>query len=58
MLLLSLISHSLARFEHIFKKIGELERFVTFLNVKMSAKSNETELREEFMIRWRDGGVL
>ena len=35
-----------------------MERFVTFLNVKMSAKSNETELREEFMIRWRDGGVL
>ena len=69
-LLLSLISHSFARFEHIFKKIyiksGNItekknktcERLLIFLNIKMSAKSNKIELSKEFMVMRREGHTL
>ena len=65
-LLLSLISHSLARFEHFFlknihqqwkhyrKEKQDFERFLIILNIKMSAKSNKIELSEEFMVMWRE----
>ena len=31
----------------------DYERFLIFLNIKMSAKSNKIELIEEFMAMWR-----
>ena len=38
------------------------ERFLIFLNIKMSPKSNKIELSEEFMVMWKEktptGGVL
>ena len=30
------------------------EIFLIFLNIKMSAKSNEIKLNEEFMVMWRE----
>ena len=59
-LLLSIISHSLARFEHFFRKIHQkwkcyreekqdFERFLVFLNIKISEKSKKGELNEEFV---------
>ena len=36
----------------------DFERFLIFLNNKMSAKSNKIELSEEFMIMWRDEQTL
>ena len=32
----------------------DFERFLIFLNIKMSAKSNKIELSEEFMVMWRE----
>ena len=36
----------------------DLERFLIFLNIKMSAKSNKIELSEEFMVMWREEQTL
>ena len=64
-LLLSLIPHLHGRFEYIFlKKIHQkwkyyriekqdFERFLIFLNIKMSAKSEKNELNEEFIAMWK-----
>ena len=60
-LFLSLVSHSLERFEHVFffkytlkveivqRRKTRLKIFV-FLDIKMSAKSNKIELSEKFMV--------
>ena len=60
--MLSLISPARARFEHVFLKNihqkcnyyreekQDVERFLIFLNIKMSAKS---QLNEEFIAMWR-----
>ena len=68
--LLSLISHSRARSEHVFLKNihqkwkyyregkQEFERFLIFLNIKVSEKSNKIELSENFMAMWRDEQTL
>ena len=32
----------------------DFERFLIFLNTKMSTKSNKIELSEEFMVMWRE----
>ena len=32
----------------------DFERFLIFLNIKMSAKSNKIELCEGFMVMWRE----
>ena len=64
-LLLSLISRSRTRFEHVFlkkyiksgniteRKNKTFKRFLTFLNVKILAKSKKIELNEEFITMWR-----
>ena len=36
----------------------DFERFLVFLNIKMSTKSNKLELSEEFMAMWRDEQTL
>ena len=36
----------------------DFERLLTFLNIKMSAKSNKIELSEEFMAMWREEQTL
>ena len=65
-LLLSLISDSLTRFEHVFLKTihqkwkyyreekGDFERFLIFLNIKLLAKLNKIELSREFIFMWRE----
>ena len=32
----------------------DLERFLIFLNIKMSTKSRKNELNEEFMVMWKE----
>ena len=32
----------------------DFARFLIFLNIKMSAKSNKIELSEDFMVMWRE----
>ena len=66
LLLVSLISHSRARFEHVFYKTynkseglyreerQDFEGLLIFLHMKMSAKSNKIELSEEFMATRRE----
>ena len=34
-------------------KKQNFERFLIFLNIKISTESNKTELSEEFMVMWR-----
>ena len=36
----------------------DFERFLIFLNIKMSAKLNKIELSEEFMVMWREEQTL
>ena len=36
----------------------DFERFLIFLNIKMSAKLNKIELSEEFMVMWREEQAL
>ena len=36
----------------------DFERFLLFLNIKMSTKSNQLELSEEFMVMWREAQIL
>ena len=69
-LLLSLITHSRARFDHVFFKNihqkrkyyreekQDFERFLIFLNIKMLANSNKIELSEEFIVMWREEQTL
>ena len=62
-LLLSLMTHSRARFKHVFLKIyikseQDFKRFLIFLNIKMLAKSNKIELSEEFTVMWREEQTL
>ena len=37
---------------------NKTERFLVYLNIKMSAKSNQIELSEEFMVLWREEQTL
>ena len=65
LLSLSLIPHSRTRFEHVFfrniyqkrkyyrEEKQDFQRFLIFLNIKMSAKSKKIELNEEFKAMWR-----
>ena len=32
----------------------DFEKFLIFLNIKITAKSNKIELSEEFMVMWRE----
>ena len=66
-LLLSLITHSRARFEHVFFKMyiksGNItekknKTLTIFLNIRMSANSNKIEVSEEFMVMWREEKTL
>ena len=41
------------KWEYYRENKQDFERFLIFLNIKMSAKSNKTELSEEFMVMWR-----
>ena len=36
----------------------DFERFLIFLNIKMSVKSKKIELSEEFMAMWREEHIL
>ena len=36
----------------------DFERFLIFLNIKMSAKLNKTEVSKEFMVMWREEQTL
>ena len=68
--MLSLISHSLPRFKDVRSKVYiknihqkwkyyreekiDVEIFLIFLNIKISAKSNKIELSEKFMVMWKE----
>ena len=41
------------KWEYYRENKQDFERFLIFLNIKMSAKSNKIELSEEFMVMWR-----
>ena len=36
----------------------DFERFLIFLNIKMSVKPNKIELSKEFMVMWREEQTL
>ena len=42
------------KWEYYREEKQDFERLLIFLNIKMSAKSNKTELSEEFMAMWRE----
>ena len=36
------------------EKKQDFEKFLIFLNIKVTAKSNKIEISEEFMVMWRE----
>ena len=42
------------KWEYCREEKQDFERLLIFLNIKMSAKSNKIEVREEFMAMWRE----
>ena len=42
------------KWKYYIEEKQDFERFLIFLNIKMSAKSNKIELSEEFMVMWRE----